>query len=167
MGGSAEGVPGAVTGMPLPGPRGMTSPLYQRMAADLRGQILSGRLKPGERLPATRILRKQYDVADMTARAALHLLRAEGLVDIVQGRGTYVTSSLPRRAAREAAVEETDSGRLRQLEDALRDVLSHIGPQGHPSWELNTCLVSDDQLTRWWAVLGATPQWQTPDQQAR
>lgn len=111
-----------------------------------------------------RDLQQQYAIAGMTARAALHLLRAEGLVDIVQGRGSFVTDSLPRGAADAVEVADTDSGRLQQLEDTLRDVLSHIRPQGNPSWELNTCLVSNDQLTKWWAALGVTPQWQTPEQ---
>ncbi|MEU2354557.1 hypothetical protein ABZ599_16570 [Streptomyces misionensis] len=57
--------------------------------------------------------------------------------------------------------------RIEALEDTLRDVLSHIRPQGHPSWELNTCLVTNAQLTRWWAALGVAPRWQTPDEQAR
>ncbi len=43
------------------------------------------------------------------------------------------------------------------MENTLRDVLSHIRPQGHPSWKLNTCLVSNAQLTKWWAALGVTP----------
>jgi hypothetical protein len=40
--------------------------------------------------------------------------------------------------------ETADACRIQALEDTLRDVLSHIRPQGHPSWELNTCLVTND-----------------------
>jgi hypothetical protein len=57
--------------------------------------------------------------------------------------------------------EAACADRAQVLEDTLRDVLSHIRPQGHLRWELNTCLVTNDQLTKWWAVLGVTPQWHT------
>ncbi|MFC8366846.1 GntR family transcriptional regulator [Streptomyces sp. NPDC057239] len=65
--------------------RGPSLPACQQAAADPRRQILSGRLEPGERLPVVRSLQQQYAVAAMTARAALHVPRAEGLVDVVQG----------------------------------------------------------------------------------
>ncbi|MEV7871422.1 hypothetical protein AB0P17_36200 [Streptomyces sp. NPDC088124] len=104
--------------------------------------------------------RKRYAIAGGTAQAALRVLRAEGLVDIVHGRGTFV-AALPQ-AATAVPGETADARRVEALEDTLRDVLSHIRPQGHPSWELNTCLVSKEQLTKWWAALGVTPQRQTP-----
>lgn len=134
------------------GHRGPSLPPYQQAAADLRQQILSGQLKPGERLPAVRGLQQQYGIASMTARAALHVLRAEGLVDTVHGRGSFVADPLPQGAMGE---QMTEDRRIKALEGALRDVLSHIRPQGHPDWELNTCLVSNDQVTKWRAALSA------------
>lgn len=50
--------------------------------------------------------------------------------------------------------------RIRELEGTLADVLSHIRPQGHASWELNTCLVTNEQVGKWWAALGITPNWE-------
>lgn len=149
-----------VAGPPRRQPAGMTQPLYRQVAADLRGQILSGQLKPGERLPSMRELQEQYSIAGMTARAALHLLQAEGLADVVQGRGTYVADAPHRDAAQ--AKETGKDRRHEQVEHSLREVLSRIRPQGHPSWELNTCLVSNEELARWWAALGDAPQQQNP-----
>ncbi|MEW2493890.1 winged helix-turn-helix domain-containing protein [Streptomyces nodosus] len=141
-------------------------PPYQRTAADLRRQILSGHLRPGERLPSVRSLQEQYAIAGGTAQAALRVLRAEGLIDIVHGRGSFVADPLPQEA-KPIGDEAADVCRTEALEDTLRDVLSHIRPQGHPNWELNTCLVTNAQLTKWWAALGVTPRWQTPHEQAR
>jgi GntR family transcriptional regulator len=42
---------------------------YQLVAEDLRQQILSGRLKPGEQLPPSRALQERYRIADMTCGA--------------------------------------------------------------------------------------------------
>jgi hypothetical protein len=51
------------------------------------------------------------------------------------------------------------AARIAELEDILRDVLTHIRPQGNPGWETNTCLVTNGQVTAWWKVLGVTPRW--------
>ncbi|MFF9158255.1 hypothetical protein ACF1AB_39195 [Streptomyces sp. NPDC014846] len=93
----------------------------------------------------------------MTARAALRVLGAEGLVDVVPGRGSFVADPLPR--TRELVSGETaDDTRILALEDTLRDVLGHIRPQGNPNWELNACLVTNDQLNQWWATLDTSRQ---------
>ncbi|MER7690519.1 hypothetical protein [Streptomyces sp. NPDC097610] len=50
--------------------------------------------------------------------------------------------------------------RIKELEETLTEVLTHIRPQGHRSWELNTCLVTNEQVTRWAKVVGLTPSWE-------
>ncbi|WAL96538.1 GntR family transcriptional regulator [Streptomyces sp. Je 1-369] len=65
-------------------------PPYQRVADVLRQEIKSGRLKPGEQMPSHRELQERFEIANMTARSALRVLREEGLVYTVQGRGSYV-----------------------------------------------------------------------------
>jgi hypothetical protein len=79
-------------------------------------------------------------------------------------RGTVATASAaapPLLGERRAAGgEEVGADRVQVLEETLRDVLSHIRPQGSPHWELNTSLVSNEQLATWWAVLGVTPRWE-------
>ncbi|MEU7697176.1 GntR family transcriptional regulator [Streptomyces sp. NPDC039028] len=127
-------------------------PLYRQVAADLRGQILDGQLGPGERLPSLRELQAHYGIAGMTARSALKLLQTEGLADAVRGRGTFVAEASSWSTAEKDAA---GGDRRERLDDVLRDVLSHIRPQGNPSWELNTCLVGNDQVTRWRAALEA------------
>ncbi|MGW1288391.1 hypothetical protein ACWD4N_33100 [Streptomyces sp. NPDC002586] len=60
--------------------------------------------------------------------------------------------------------KETKAPRVEELEQTLREVLAHIRPQGHSSWELNTCLVTNEQVTKWWSVLGVVPRWEdAPD----
>ncbi|MCW3036181.1 MAG: putative transcriptional regulator, GntR family [Actinobacteria bacterium] len=74
--------------------------LYRQLADGLRGQILSGELAPGQRLPSEPELAEHYNVARNTVRLALGLLRAEGLVHTGRGRGTFVAadpSAVPLR----------------------------------------------------------------------
>lgn len=64
--------------------------LYAQLAARLRADIVSGRLRPGQRLPSETTLQQEYGVARETARRAVALLRAEGLVVVRRGHGVVV-----------------------------------------------------------------------------
>ncbi|MET7795953.1 GntR family transcriptional regulator [Streptomyces decoyicus] len=65
-------------------------PPYQQAADEIRGDIEAGRLQPGQQLPSHRELQERFNIANMTARSALRVLREEGLIYTVQGRGSYV-----------------------------------------------------------------------------
>jgi DNA-binding GntR family transcriptional regulator len=64
---------------------------YQQVAAQLREQIASGALGP--RLPSAMDLAEQMGVAPNTVQRAVKVLREEGLVYSVPGRGTFVAAS--------------------------------------------------------------------------
>ncbi|MEU9603996.1 GntR family transcriptional regulator [Streptomyces sp. NPDC048057] len=66
-------------------------PPYQHAADELRREIKAGRYKPGEQLPSYRELQERFGVANMTARSALSVLREEGLIYTIQGRGSFVS----------------------------------------------------------------------------
>jgi DNA-binding transcriptional MocR family regulator len=65
-------------------------PPYQHAADELRREIKAGRYKPGEQLPSYRELQERFGVANMTARSALNVLRDEGLIYTIHGRGSFV-----------------------------------------------------------------------------
>jgi DNA-binding GntR family transcriptional regulator len=67
-----------------------STPLYKRIAADLRAQIESGLLKPGDKLMSTRQLVARYEVSETVIRFVMIQLKAEGLVYGQPGRGVYV-----------------------------------------------------------------------------
>ncbi|MDD9376940.1 GntR family transcriptional regulator [Streptomyces sp. ZAF1911] len=77
----------------------MTQPAPSRrhtIAEDLRNQIATGRLKPGERLPSEAQLAAHYTVSTPTLRNALTLLQGEGLVEKIHGTGNFVRHPLRR-----------------------------------------------------------------------
>jgi GntR family transcriptional regulator len=67
-------------------------PLYLQIADDLREQILSETLRPGQRLPSEHSLMEAYGAARQTVRKAIAELKSEGLLDSEQGRGVFVRS---------------------------------------------------------------------------
>ncbi len=64
--------------------------VYKQLAAILRRDILTGRLKPGHRLPSETSLQQQYGLARLTVRRAVAMLRAEGLAELSTGHGVVV-----------------------------------------------------------------------------
>jgi len=70
-------------------------PLYRWLYDELRAAILSGHLRPGARLPATRDLAAQYGLSRPTIVTAFEQLQSEGYVEGKVGAGTYVSQTLP------------------------------------------------------------------------
>lgn len=68
---------------------------HHDIADDLRHQITTGSIKPGERLPSEVGLAARYKVSTVTLRRALAVLQGEGLVEKIHGKGNYVRR--PRR----------------------------------------------------------------------
>ncbi|MGX1562509.1 GntR family transcriptional regulator [Streptomyces sp. NPDC055506] len=54
--------------------------LHERIAADLRDDIMTGELPPGANLPSTAQLRTRFDASNATVQKALQLLKDERLV---------------------------------------------------------------------------------------
>jgi GntR family transcriptional regulator len=65
-------------------------PVYQQLADSLRARILSGELPPGSLLPSESELIHEYGISRGPIRQAVAQLKAEGLVDVRQGRGVFV-----------------------------------------------------------------------------
>ena len=66
-------------------------PLFAQVRDALRGQILAGGLRPGDRLPSEAALVERFGVSRITVRQALAELQSSGLVQTVNGKGSYVT----------------------------------------------------------------------------
>jgi DNA-binding GntR family transcriptional regulator len=61
-----------------------------RMVAYLKARIDLGTLKPGDRLPPTPALEKQFMISDNAVYRGIALLKADGYVTSQQGRGVFV-----------------------------------------------------------------------------
>lgn len=84
----------ATLALSLP-PRAAGRPAYRALYDALREAILSGRLRPGAKLPGSRELARQEGLARGTIVAAFEMLVAEGYVEGSVGSGTFVARTLP------------------------------------------------------------------------
>jgi CheY-like chemotaxis protein len=96
---------------------------YLSIAVDIRDRIARGSLKPGQQLPASASLAKQYGVALMTVRQALALLEQEGTVEARHGAGTFVVDGPRRNHKRfgKLLLIEDDEALCETVAAALRD----------------------------------------------
>ncbi|MFJ8555322.1 GntR family transcriptional regulator [Streptomyces sp. NPDC093676] len=68
-------------------------PLYEQIAAILAARIADGTYAPRRRIPSEAGICDEFDVSRPTARSAVQLLVARGLVATVRGKGTFVVDS--------------------------------------------------------------------------
>lgn len=112
-------------------------PPYARVFVDIRARIDSGELRPGDRVPSTREITREWGVAMATATKALTALRREGLVEAVRGVGTVVrggpdpepmSPSAPASAPEPVPVPVPDPESARRESERRRERRSQTEP---------------------------------------
>jgi DNA-binding transcriptional regulator YhcF (GntR family) len=100
--------------------------LFRQIAADLRREITTRRLPPGQPVPSERTLGQRYGVARETVRRAHQLLRAEGLIERSRGRSLIVREQRALRdlepAAGSTVIARMPTPRERDRHDLLDGV---------------------------------------------
>ena len=85
-------------------------PIYEQICAQIKAQIITGKLSPGEALPSIRALAKDLRISVITTKRAYDELEAQGFLYTVAGKGCFVA---------EKNLQLVREGRLRELEDHL------------------------------------------------
>ena len=65
-------------------------PVYLQLAEIIRAQIESGELRPRRPIPSKRYLVERYEVARSTVDKTVAVLKSEGLIITVPGKGLFV-----------------------------------------------------------------------------
>jgi DNA-binding transcriptional regulator YhcF (GntR family) len=102
---------------------------YLVIAGEIRRRISAGELKPGDRVPSTRALVRDFGVAMATATKALQVLQQERLVHASPGVGTVVgppprdsrsISALKRDGRKTARAAPAEAGLDLDLDEIVR-----------------------------------------------
>ena len=97
-------------------------PIYIQIVEQVRQQVASGALKPGDQLPTVRALASDLRVNFNTVARAYRLLDEARLISTQQGRGTYILDEPPPEMTEKLRAASLDVLVRRFLEDAL-----HLG----------------------------------------
>jgi GntR family transcriptional regulator/MocR family aminotransferase len=79
------------------------SPLYRQLYDWFRRAIITGQLRPGQRVPSTRSLAADLKISRIPALAAFEQLHAEGYLETFKGAGTCVAGSISRESFQPAS----------------------------------------------------------------
>lgn len=85
--------------------------IYEQIKTQIRSAVLSGELKAGEALPSLRKLAKELRISVLTVTRAYNELADEGVVQNIQGKGTFV-------------MDKGNELMQRQLETRIRESLA-------------------------------------------
>ncbi|MEQ4714824.1 TetR/AcrR family transcriptional regulator C-terminal domain-containing protein [Nonomuraea sp. B19D2] len=107
----------------------MAVPPYARIVADIKRRIADGKLRPGDRVPSTRQLARDWQVALATAAKALALLAQEGVVVAEPRVGTIVAEP---RGGRTAVRRQEISGNDMIRERIVRAAIEIADAEGLP-----------------------------------
>lgn len=73
--------------------------LYKQIGQHIKEKIVSGKLRPTDRIPSEQELMDEFKVSKITVKNALSELADEGLVVRIQGKGTFVAADLEMAGA--------------------------------------------------------------------
>ena len=80
--------------------RASRTPLTRQIYMQVRAAVLSGALRPGTRVPSSRMLAGKLGVARASVVAAYEHLLAEGYVESRAGSGTFISADLTNLGGR-------------------------------------------------------------------
>ena len=104
-------------------------PIYRQLVDCIRVAIKKGELKDGDKLPTVQELTEELAIARGTVKRAYDELEREGLVEMVQGRGTFV------------CYKQTDKSSRKELAMAAIDkMLKELDEMGFTPMEINIFL---------------------------
>ena len=95
-----------------------TRPIYEQVRDGLRKLMVTGMLRPGDKLPSVRALAVELAINPNTIQRAYAQLEAEGYILSVSGKGTFVAELQDQNELRRREVEE----KLRPLREELRSL---------------------------------------------
>mgnify|MGYP000271961323 FL=1 len=67
-----------------------SKPIYEQITGQIKAMILSGELAEAEQLPSIRALANSLRVSAITTKRAYADLEADGFIETVQGKGSFV-----------------------------------------------------------------------------
>ncbi|MEC3994638.1 GntR family transcriptional regulator [Actinacidiphila sp. DG2A-62] len=104
-----------------PQPTAVPSPIHLRIADDIRMQIERGDLAPGDSLPTLADLSERWSCSMNSARSAVALLKAQGLITAGRGKAPVVRIA-PGRVVRSSERHQAEKDLARRPERERADI---------------------------------------------
>lgn len=108
-------------------------PIYDQISGQIKAQILSGALSPGDALPSIRGLAKDLKISVITTKRAYDELESEGFIYTLPGKGCFVA---------ERSTELLREENLRKIESHMQEIRRLA----------NACRLTEQELDEMWRL---------------
>lgn len=106
-------------------------PIYEQIVVQMKNLILAGELQEGQQLPSIRALASDLRISVITTKRAYAELEAQGFIETVQGKGSFVAGGNTELLREE---------RLRHIEELLGNAVREARGAGIELQELHDML---------------------------
>ena len=130
-------------------------PIYEQIKDGLRKLIVTGAMKPDEKLPSVRALAQQLSINPNTIQRAYNELENEGYIYSIPGKGSF--------ASGDTGAEEA---RKQELLGKVREMVAELKYLGVSEDELVALLREEEPVKLATEVLGA-PQRETVEEEPK
>ena len=90
-------------------------PIYEQIVAQIKAEVIEGRMTAGAALPSVRALSRELKISALTVKKAYDNLEEEGLIVTVHGKGSFIAA-----ANQELLMEERRKELEKELEAAVQ-----------------------------------------------
>ena len=108
-------------------------PIYDQISGQIKAQILSGALSPGDALPSIRGLAKDLKISVITTKRAYDELESEGFIYTLPGKGCFVA---------ERSTELLREENLKKIEGHMQEIRRLA----------NACRLTEQELDDMWRL---------------
>lgn len=106
-------------------------PIYEQIASQMKNLIMTGELVEGQQLPSIRALANDLRISVITTKRAYTDLEAQGFIETVQGKGSFVAGGNTELLREE---------RLRHVEQLLSEAVEQARGAGLSAQELHSMI---------------------------
>lgn len=107
-------------------------PIYEQVSKQIKAQIISDELSPGDALPSIRKLAQELQISVITSKRAYEELEKEGFINTVGGKGCFV--ALQNK-------ELLKEKKMKTVEDLLNEAVKEAARLGITLEELKEMLI--------------------------
>ncbi|RKR80352.1 DNA-binding FadR family transcriptional regulator [Mucilaginibacter gracilis] len=110
--------------------------LSEKVSARIRQEILDGRYKAGDKIPAEPELMKTYEVGRSSIREAIKSLAMAGILKVQQGLGTFVNELQPEENMTQR-LRVADFDEINVVRKLLEEEIVKLAVENHTATELS------------------------------
>lgn len=119
---------------------------------NIKHAILDGTIKPGDLLPSEAEMSEQMDVGKSSVREAIKMLSAMGVVESIQGEGTYVRSNVDDQGINpmvyQLVLMQGSNEQIFQLREMLEPAYTQLAMEKATAEDIEKIVSAVDELER-------------------